>query len=1104
MKKSPFRSLSAVFLACSALLLAASAGADVPRTISYQGYLTDGAGQALTGPTAITFRLYEALEGGEALWAEGHGAVELAEGRFTVALGSVTALELDFAEPMFLEIQVGNEVLAPRLPLRSVPYAIRAATVADGAVTNISLAPGAITKDKLAAGLAGAGLAQNEDGSIRVAAGGIDGSMLADGAIRDQQVAADAAIAPAKIEGTAVTLEGAETLANKTLVNPVVQVLDTDLLIADAEDQSYGVRLDVVPGRRSSPTNQVLALPDQDGTLALQSDVAAAVDSLATVARTGLYSDLGGTPTLSPVASTGSFADLTGLPGIFTRVTVLPGGEYPVPPNVEALNQDDTLTFEAEGPIALSTVGPRTSNSRVTIGLRTGAGLSVNEDLVLDVGVDQLTIGMDEGNNLQVVEVPAERVTGLATVATSGSYPDLANRPALADIATSGSFADLADVPAFAELGTANRFAAPGAITLAPTEPAEDMVLLEVLQSIGIGRPIIENSVFSVDAEGDVIAASYTGSGAALTDIDADNIAAGTIALARIPAIPAANVTGLADVATSGSFEDLPDVPDFARRDQENVFTASARAILLQPSVADADAPMLQLMSAVPARSGTGEPVFSVDAEGDVTAASVTAGTFFGDGTGLTMLDASALASGTVPVDALPYDIPAAKINGLATIATSGSFEDLSDVPDFARRDEGNVFTASDLAISIEPAAAAADAPILRILDGGVRGEPVFSVDAEGDVTAASVTAGTFFGDGTGLTMLDASALASGTVPVDALPYDIPAAKINGLATIATSGSFEDLSDVPDFARRDEGNVFTASDLAISIEPAAAAADAPILRILDGGVRGEPVFSVDAEGDVTAASVTAGAFFGDGAGLTMLDADSIVSGTLAPERLPANIPGNLLASNTVASGAIEDGTVMNDDIAEAAAISFGKLDIQAGDISNELLANDSFVVTVSDSLLSASSSVALGGVLELSIDRTDLASNLAGFGLTASLGVLSVDDAALVPAMASSLPGAGLMQDIANDTIAVNPGDGLAIDGANALVPNVDNETVEVKDGQLAVKALAGTPIILQTTFPDTPKNGSIIFLDGALQVYNDPDGDGPEAGAWIKVGTYQ
>ena len=78
MKKSPFRSFSLAPLAlvCIALVLASGARGDVPRTISYQGFLTDDAGAPLTGPVDITFRLFGQLADGTEAWSEVHQDVE--------------------------------------------------------------------------------------------------------------------------------------------------------------------------------------------------------------------------------------------------------------------------------------------------------------------------------------------------------------------------------------------------------------------------------------------------------------------------------------------------------------------------------------------------------------------------------------------------------------------------------------------------------------------------------------------------------------------------------------------------------------------------------------------------------------------------------------------------------------------------------------------------------------------------------------------------------------------------------------------------------------------------------------------------------------------
>lgn len=51
--------------------------------------------------------------------------------------------------------------------------------------------------------------------------------------------------------------------------------------------------------------------------------------------------------------------------------------------------------------------------------------------------------------------IPVASITGLAVVATSGSYNDLFNRPNLAVVATSGSYSDLSNKPTYSDVGAA-------------------------------------------------------------------------------------------------------------------------------------------------------------------------------------------------------------------------------------------------------------------------------------------------------------------------------------------------------------------------------------------------------------------------------------------------------------------------------------------------------------------------------------------------------------------------------------------------------------------------------------------------------------------------
>lgn len=112
--------------------------ADVPLKLNYQGTLTDGSGQPTTGQKSITFKLYTVLSGGTAFWTETQTVPLDTSGRFSVTLGSVTALNKDlFSGTTFIGIKVGTDPeLAPRQQLTSVAYALKAAdTVPAGVIT---------------------------------------------------------------------------------------------------------------------------------------------------------------------------------------------------------------------------------------------------------------------------------------------------------------------------------------------------------------------------------------------------------------------------------------------------------------------------------------------------------------------------------------------------------------------------------------------------------------------------------------------------------------------------------------------------------------------------------------------------------------------------------------------------------------------------------------------------------------------------------------------------------------------------------------------------------------------------------------------------------
>jgi hypothetical protein len=129
MNKKLARGLAVLAFALSTL----PAAAQVPRTLSYQGYLASSSGQPFPNSAwTISFRLYAAPTGGSFLWSESQ-VVETSNGAFSTTLGSVNPFDpfaVPFNQPYYLEIEVngasGSQTLSPRQPLTSAPYAIRA------------------------------------------------------------------------------------------------------------------------------------------------------------------------------------------------------------------------------------------------------------------------------------------------------------------------------------------------------------------------------------------------------------------------------------------------------------------------------------------------------------------------------------------------------------------------------------------------------------------------------------------------------------------------------------------------------------------------------------------------------------------------------------------------------------------------------------------------------------------------------------------------------------------------------------------------------------------------------------------------------------------
>lgn len=121
--------LSTMMLAVVLTVMATFATAQEPLLINYQGTLADSTGNPVPDSGYfLMFKLFGDSTGGTALWQESHYPVETSGGLFQVHLGNSYPLDpstLD-TEPLFLEILVQDQTLAPRMRFTQVPEAVYA------------------------------------------------------------------------------------------------------------------------------------------------------------------------------------------------------------------------------------------------------------------------------------------------------------------------------------------------------------------------------------------------------------------------------------------------------------------------------------------------------------------------------------------------------------------------------------------------------------------------------------------------------------------------------------------------------------------------------------------------------------------------------------------------------------------------------------------------------------------------------------------------------------------------------------------------------------------------------------------------------------------
>ena len=155
---------------CLSLVIAGPVCAQsIPPRMNFQGRLArpDGTPVSSANAQTLTFRLFDALTGGNKLWEQTfNGSVITRNGAFTVNLdlsvgftsgNTLNSVFAGVAGAPWLEIVTGSGTsavtLTPRQPFSSNAYAVLAQNVPDGSINGNKVAGGSITSDKLSSAL---------------------------------------------------------------------------------------------------------------------------------------------------------------------------------------------------------------------------------------------------------------------------------------------------------------------------------------------------------------------------------------------------------------------------------------------------------------------------------------------------------------------------------------------------------------------------------------------------------------------------------------------------------------------------------------------------------------------------------------------------------------------------------------------------------------------------------------------------------------------------------------------------------------------------------------------------------------------------------------
>jgi hypothetical protein len=404
-----------------------------------------------------------------------------------------------------------------------------------------------------------------------------------------------------------------------------------------------------------------------------------AITGLATVATTGNYNDLSNTPTI-PTNTSFSFVGLND-----TDNTVVNNGFLRWNSAGTSISYSATVPVSAVTGLApVATSGAFSSlTGTPTNSTYSFVGLNDTDNTVVNNGFLRWNA---TGTSVSYsATIPSTAVTGFATVATTGSYTDLSNRPT---IPTNSSFTllGLSDTATPAVANGYLKWNGSGtSVVYATTIAATDITGLATVATSGSfddlnNKPT--SSSYALLGLSDT-ASVVVNSGYLRWDVTGTQVIYSAT-------IPAAAITGLATVATTGNYSDLNNTPTIPTNGAFSLLNLNDTA---SPAVANgyllwnATGTQVIYSSAIPAASVTGlAPVATSGAYSSLTGTpTIPTNTSFSF-VGLNDTDNTVVNSGYLRWNSggtsISYSttIPVASITGLAGVATAGTLASLTDV----------------------------------------------------------------------------------------------------------------------------------------------------------------------------------------------------------------------------------------------------------------------------------------------------------------------------------------------------------------------------------------------------------------------------------------